>query len=131
MDKLHRHLGDRLVMARKLLVWWEATNHPDDADSGLAIDTRKFLHQFADVDVPDLTDSALLYANVEDDEPSQLPPQPGHSDTTALSPAHELHHALLRKVVQDVDSDVLNKSNDNILHKHDDSSVQCACRSQE
>jgi len=130
MDKLHRHLGDRLVLARKLLVWWEATNHPDDQDSGLAIDTRKFL-AFFDVEVPDLTDSALLYANVVDDEPSQLPPQPDHTDTTVLSLAHELHHAQLRRMSPDGLPDDHHKKTDNTPRTDDDSSVQCACRSQE
>jgi hypothetical protein len=118
-------------MARKLLVWWEATNHPDDEDSGLARDTRKFLWKFADVEVPDFTDSALDYANCEDEEPSQLPPQPGRSDTTALSLAHELHHAQLRRIDGDALPDDHHRSNDSNPRTDDDSSSQCACRSQE
>jgi hypothetical protein len=111
MDKNREHLVKRLRQARRLLEWWEATNAVEDRDSGLAVDTRKWL-SYLEVDVPAIIGNDLLYANVEDDEPSPPPPQPGRSDTTVLSLAHELHHAQLRKIDPDALPDDHHKRND-------------------
>jgi hypothetical protein len=125
-ERANKHLVQRLRQARRLLEWWEETNHPDDEDSGLASDTRHWL-AYMEVDVPPLlTDSDRLYANVVDDEPSQPPPEPGRSDTTALSLAHELHHAQLRRIDGDALPDDHHRSSDSnpridgdILSRHD------------
>jgi len=120
-------LLERIRQARRLLEWWEETNHPDDRDMQLAVDTRKWL-SFLATDVPPLlTDSDRLYANAEDDQTSSPPPpQLGRSDTTALSLAHELHHAQLRRVDPNALPDDHHKSNDSnphidgdILARHD------------
>lgn len=44
---------DREEIARRLLVWWEATNPPDDRYTRLATSTREFLLG-GSPDVPDI-----------------------------------------------------------------------------
>lgn len=119
-----KRIIERNRQARNLLEWWEATNDPADKHTKLASDTRKWLAHMP-VEVPKLetvSNDSYVCDLLPNDESSRIPPQQGHSDTTALSHAHELHHALLRKIDPDGLPDEHHKSNDSIQNTDNGSS---------
>lgn len=117
-------LVERQKQARRLLEWWEETNHPEDRDSGLAIDTRKWL-AWLTIEVPEYTTGNDLYAGIEDEgSSSPPPPKQGRSDTKVHDPSCERCHDLSRMAQSGVDLDDESRSTASNPRTHSDTSGQ-------